>query len=99
MRKSENHPKIRQKFLENNANPKIVVFLDEKIPQNSYLFYKKNQGGIFMLKETDLQQVKCMAKTLLYTDINIDEQLPFFCHHPFFQTTAFLTQKQKKHWI
>lgn len=49
-----------------------------------------------MLKETDLQQVKCMAKTLLYTDINIDEQLPIFCHHPFFQTTAFFDPKTKE---
>ena len=48
-----------------------------------------------MLKETDLQQVKCIAKTLLYTDINIDEQLPIFCHHPFFQTTAFFDPKTK----
>ena len=49
-----------------------------------------------MLKKTDLEQVKHMAKTLLYTDINIDDQLPIFCHHPFFQTTAFFDPKSKE---
>lgn len=41
-----------------------------------------------MLKETNLEAIKGIAKTLLYTDIHIDDTLDFLCHHPFFQTTA-----------
>ncbi len=48
-----------------------------------------------MLKETDIKQVQCMAKTLLYTDIHIDETIPIFCHHPFFGQTVFYDPKNK----
>lgn len=41
-----------------------------------------------MLEETNLDKVKEIAKSLLYTDLHIDEQIDFFCHHPFFQTTS-----------
>lgn len=41
-----------------------------------------------MLKETNIEAIKDIAKTLLYTDIHIDDTFDFLCHHPFFQTTA-----------
>ena len=41
-----------------------------------------------MPKETNMEAIKDVAKTLLYTDIHIDDTFDFLCHHPFFQTTA-----------
>jgi hypothetical protein len=41
-----------------------------------------------MLKETNLKKIKEVAISLVYTDLHIDEQIDFFCHHPFFQTTS-----------
>lgn len=41
-----------------------------------------------MLKETNMNAIKDIAKTLLYTDVHVDETFDFLCHHPFFQTTA-----------
>lgn len=46
-----------------------------------------------MLNETDLDKVKEIAKSLLYTDLIIDEKIDIFCHHPFFQTTSIYNPK------
>lgn len=41
-----------------------------------------------MLEKTNMDAIKDIAKTLLYTDIHVDDTFDFLCHHPFFQTTA-----------
>lgn len=49
-----------------------------------------------MIKETNIKEIKQVAKTLLYTDMSIDKTIPFIVHHPFFNTEFFYIKENNE---
>ena len=45
--------------------------------------------------KTNMDEIKRIAKTLAYTTVNFDEQIPFIVHHPFFQTSVYTIGGEK----
>ena len=47
-----------------------------------------------MVKKTNLEQVKNVARNFLYLDINVNEQFPFIARHPYIDTPFFVHENK-----